>query len=116
MAETSIHDLPEDCLAQVISFTTPINACKSSTITTMFHNAAESDFVWDKFLPCDYRDIVSNLVTPMEFSSKKDLFFKLSAPLLIEGGNKVKNSMLKYILKIMLSFYGFRAIYLFSLS
>ncbi|KAL2469127.1 F-box protein PP2-B15 [Forsythia ovata] len=88
MATTSIHDLPEDCLAQVIAFTTPRKACESSIVSTMFRNSTESDLVWDKFLPNDYRDIISTLVSPIEFSSKKDLFFKLSTPLLIDGGNK----------------------------
>ncbi|KAL2468628.1 F-box protein PP2-B15 [Forsythia ovata] len=89
MAATPIHDLPEDCLARVIAFTTPRKACQSSIVSTMFRNSIESDFVWEKFLPCDYRDIMSKLVSPlMEFSSKKDLFFKLSSPQLIDGGNK----------------------------
>ncbi|KAL2490447.1 F-box protein PP2-B15 [Abeliophyllum distichum] len=86
MATTSIHDLPEDCLAQVIAFTTPRKACETSIVSTMFRNSTESDLVWDKFLPYDYRDIISKLISPIEFSSKKDLFFKLSTPLLIDGG------------------------------
>ncbi|CAI9768947.1 unnamed protein product [Fraxinus pennsylvanica] len=88
MAATSIQDLPEDCLAHVIAFTTPHNACESSIVSTMFRNSVESELVWDKFLPYDYVDIMSKLVSPIEFSSKKDLFFKLSTPLLIDGGNK----------------------------
>lgn len=92
MSETTIQELPEDCLAHVIAFTTPRNACHSSLASTMFHNSAKSDFVWDKFLPRDYCDIMSKLVSPMEFSSKKDLFFKLSTPLLIDGGSKVNTT------------------------
>ncbi|KAL2469129.1 F-box protein PP2-B15 [Forsythia ovata] len=88
MGTTQIQDLPEDCLAHIIAFTTPRDACQSMLVSTMFRNSAESDFVWNKFLPYDYRDIISKLVYPIEFSSKRDLFFKLSTPLLIDGGNK----------------------------
>ncbi|CAI9764254.1 unnamed protein product [Fraxinus pennsylvanica] len=88
MAVTQLDDLPEDCLAHVITFTTPHYACQSVLVSAMFRRSIESDIVWEKFLPRDYRDIVSKLVSPIEFSSTRDLFFKLSAPLLIDGGTK----------------------------
>ncbi|KAK6119061.1 hypothetical protein DH2020_047198 [Rehmannia glutinosa] len=55
----------------------------------MFRDAADSDLAWENFLPSDYREIISRSVSPVEFSSKKELFRKLSStPLLIDGGNK----------------------------
>ncbi|KAK6139396.1 hypothetical protein DH2020_026860 [Rehmannia glutinosa] len=58
----------------------------------MFRDAADSDLAWENFLPSDYREIISRSVSPVEFSSKKELFRKLSStPLLIDGGNKARS-------------------------
>ncbi|GER44953.1 F-box family protein, partial [Striga asiatica] len=85
----SVAELPEECLSHVVSFTCPRDACRSSAVCGVFHGAADSDLTWEKFLPSDYREIISRSVCPPEFVSKKELFEKLSAaPLLIDGGNK----------------------------
>lgn len=79
-----------ECLSHVISFTSPRDACQSSLVSEIFRDAADSDLAWENFLPSDYREIISKAVSPMEFSSKKDLFRKLSStPLLIDRGKKV---------------------------
>ncbi|KAK6143889.1 hypothetical protein DH2020_024237 [Rehmannia glutinosa] len=90
MADTTVEALPEDCLCHVISFTSPRDACRSAVVSAAFRGAADSDGAWENFLPPDYREIISRSVSPVEFSSKKDLFRRLSsAPLLIDGGKKV---------------------------
>lgn len=81
--------LPEDCIVQVLSFTSPHDACHASLVSTMVRDAAISDLLWEKFLPSDYRQIISRLVLPINFASKKELFLKLFSPLLIDGGRKV---------------------------
>ncbi|XVF31418.1 hypothetical protein REPUB_Repub16aG0144400 [Reevesia pubescens] len=81
--------LPEDCLSTVLSFTSPEDAFRSSLVSTSFRSAIDSDMVWDKFLPSDYPEIMSSLVTPLKFSSKKELFQCLCKPVLIDGGNKI---------------------------
>ncbi|KAG8369135.1 hypothetical protein BUALT_Bualt15G0119700 [Buddleja alternifolia] len=89
MADTRLDSLPEECLAHIISFTSPRDACLSSLISGSFRDAADSDLAWEKFLPSDYREIISRSVYPVEYSSNKELFRKLSStPLLIDGGNK----------------------------
>ncbi|XP_022869387.1 F-box protein PP2-B15-like [Olea europaea var. sylvestris] len=88
MVVKQLDDLPEDCLSHVIGFTSPRDACRFMLASTTFCNSVESDLLWDKFLPHDYLDIISKLVSPVKFSSKRDLFFQLSTPLLIDGGNK----------------------------
>ncbi|XP_009761303.1 F-box protein PP2-B15-like [Nicotiana tabacum] len=80
--------LPEDCIVQVLSFTSPHDACHASLVSTMVRDAAISDLLWEKFLPSDYRQIISRLVLPINFASKKELFLKLFNPLLIDGGRK----------------------------
>ncbi|KAL0357293.1 UNVERIFIED_CONTAM: F-box protein PP2-B15 [Sesamum calycinum] len=92
--------LPEDCLSHVISFTSPRDACRAALVAGSFRRAADSDLAWEKFLPRDYRQIISKSVAPVEFSSIKELFGKLSStPLLIDGGKKTF-SIDKYTNKI----------------
>ena len=65
-------------------------------LASMFKSAAESEVLWDKFLPPDYQEILSKSVCPMTYKSKKELFYKLSSPLLIDGGLKVNNITISY--------------------
>ncbi|MBA0716459.1 hypothetical protein Golax_015287 [Gossypium laxum] len=81
--------LPEDCLSIILSFTSPEDALRVSLVSSCFRSASDSDLVWERFLPSDYAEIVSNSVTPLMFCSKKELFRCLSDSVLIDGGNKV---------------------------
>ncbi|KAJ4835373.1 hypothetical protein Tsubulata_021310 [Turnera subulata] len=80
--------LPEGCISTILSFTSPQDACRSSLVSTTFQSAAESDVTWQKFLPPDSADIISQSVTPLKFSSKRQLFHLLCNPVLIDGGRK----------------------------
>ncbi|CAK9142188.1 unnamed protein product [Ilex paraguariensis] len=51
--------LPEDCISAIISLTSPRDACRASAISSAFKLAANSDTVWEKFLPYDYPEIIS---------------------------------------------------------
>ncbi|KAF8394604.1 hypothetical protein HHK36_020818 [Tetracentron sinense] len=88
MEGLDINILPEGCISSVLSFTSPLDACRSSLVSSIFQSAADSDVVWERFLPSDYQEILSRSVSPVQFSSKKDLFFHLCDPFLIDGGNK----------------------------
>ncbi|XP_017976172.1 PREDICTED: F-box protein PP2-B15 isoform X2 [Theobroma cacao] len=81
--------LPEDCLSAILSFTTPEDAFRSSLVSSTFRSAVDSDVVWESFLPPDYPEIVLSSVSPLKFSSKKELFQCLCDPVLIDGGNKI---------------------------
>uniref|UniRef100_A0A7N0TFZ4 F-box domain-containing protein n=1 Tax=Kalanchoe fedtschenkoi TaxID=63787 RepID=A0A7N0TFZ4_KALFE len=81
--------LPEDCMRHIFSFASPLEACRMCGVSSAVQSTVDSDAVWEKFLPPDYTEIVSRLVWPVEFSSKKELFFKLSSPLLIDHGMKM---------------------------
>ncbi|KAJ9552602.1 hypothetical protein OSB04_016647 [Centaurea solstitialis] len=80
--------LPEDCIAHILSFGSPRDACRSAVVALVFRDAAESEVLWDKFLPLDHQQIISRCVCPVSYKSNKELFFKLSTPLLIDGGLK----------------------------
>nr|GMD40566.1 F-box protein PP2-B15-like [Ipomoea batatas]GMD42249.1 F-box protein PP2-B15-like [Ipomoea batatas] len=86
--EASLDLLPEDCVVQILSHVPPRLACRSSLLSATIRAAAESELLWETFLPSDYRDIICRLVSPIMFESKKELFVKLLSPLLIDGGHK----------------------------
>ncbi|PRQ53581.1 putative F-box domain-containing protein [Rosa chinensis] len=46
-----LQQMPEGCIANIVSLTTPEEACRLSLLSKKFKLAAESDAVWDKFLP-----------------------------------------------------------------
>ncbi|CAA2998576.1 F-box PP2-B12 [Olea europaea subsp. europaea] len=84
---SSFSILPEDCMSYIFSITSPKDACIASAVSMGFKSAAESDFVWEQFLPSDYQDIIARSVSPVVYSSKKELYFRLcDSPLLLDGG------------------------------
>ncbi|XP_057778215.1 putative F-box protein PP2-B12 [Salvia miltiorrhiza] len=89
-----IYALPEDCIATALSLTSPKDACRLSAVASTFRSASQSDAVWGRFLPSDYRDIISRAVDGgdsllAKFHSKKDLYLHLcDHPIVIEDGRK----------------------------
>ncbi|XVE89610.1 hypothetical protein DITRI_Ditri20bG0009600 [Diplodiscus trichospermus] len=81
--------LPDDCFAHILSLTSPVDACQISIVSSTIWISANSDNVWENFLPSDYQDILSRLLHPLVYSSKEELFFRLCNPHLIDGGNKI---------------------------
>ncbi|KAG9147314.1 hypothetical protein Leryth_020560 [Lithospermum erythrorhizon] len=51
--------LPADCISEIISWTSPLDAAKLCVTSKAFKAAADSDTVWKTFLPSDYQDIIS---------------------------------------------------------
>ncbi|KAK6161434.1 hypothetical protein DH2020_004815 [Rehmannia glutinosa] len=82
--------LPEDFVSEIISRTSPLDASRLAVVSKGFKSAAESDPVWDKFLPGDCFEIVSTSVSPVVYSTKKELYFSLChSPILLDAGNLV---------------------------
>ncbi|XP_059592338.1 F-box protein PP2-B3-like [Vitis vinifera] len=85
--------LPEGCIAGILAWTSPRDACRMSVVSPEFLSAAESDALWQTFLPDDYQEMIggsSESSARLDFSSKKELFFRLcNSPLLIDGGKKI---------------------------
>ncbi|KAF5743773.1 putative F-box protein PP2-B12 [Tripterygium wilfordii] len=83
--------LPEGCIAKIISLTEPRDACRLSLVSPIFRSAAESDSVWDSFLPADCQSLISLSSSPnlVSYGSKKELYLSLcEKPLLIDDGAK----------------------------
>lgn len=86
---SSISRLPEDCLSRILSLTSPKDSCKMLAVSKHFRAPAESNLVWDRFLPTDYAQILpSNCSPPLDFQSKKELFLALSDYVLVDDGKK----------------------------
>ncbi|XWS13463.1 hypothetical protein CRYUN_Cryun36dG0039300 [Craigia yunnanensis] len=81
--------LPEECICLIISLTSPRDACRSALVSPALRSVADSDAVWERFLPCDYKEIISKSSSPSLLSLvKKDLYVHLSFhPILIENGS-----------------------------
>ncbi|GAB4855812.1 hypothetical protein Ancab_024457 [Ancistrocladus abbreviatus] len=83
--------LPEECITAVITLTSPRDACRLSTVSKIFHSAANSDSVWECFLPSDYQTVIDRAedgdTALLNSLSKKQLYHRLAdQPLLVDGG------------------------------
>jgi hypothetical protein len=88
--ETNLPELPEGCISAILSFTTPRHVCRLSAVSKLFTSAANSDSLWNKFLTQQcLHQILSKAVSPIAFSSKRELYFCLCDPILIDGGTKM---------------------------
>ncbi|EEF50055.1 F-box protein At2g02240 [Ricinus communis] len=87
-----LYELPEGCVANVLSFTGPADVGRLSMVSFTFKSASESDAVWESFLPNDYHSIISSSSSSFllsSSSSKKDLYLRLcDSPILIDDGKK----------------------------
>uniref|UniRef100_A0A1J3EA05 F-box protein PP2-B15 n=1 Tax=Noccaea caerulescens TaxID=107243 RepID=A0A1J3EA05_NOCCA len=83
--------LPEACVANILSFTTPADTFSSAAVSSVFRVAGDSDFVWEKFLPPDYSLLISRSTDHHHrtFSSKKELYQCLCESILIDHGRKI---------------------------
>jgi hypothetical protein len=77
---TRFDDLPVGCVAHVLALTSPRDVCRCAAVSPSFRDAAESDTVWERFLPADYLAILlrsgSGRLPPP--SSKKEAYLRLS--------------------------------------
>ncbi|KAJ4955030.1 hypothetical protein NE237_011813 [Protea cynaroides] len=89
---TDLYALGEDCIAEILSHISPRDTCRLSVVSSKFQSAADSDSVWERFLPSDMQLILSSSVSHSlpNFSSKKEQFLYLcNNPLLIDYGSKI---------------------------
>ncbi|KAK1641916.1 hypothetical protein QYE76_059721 [Lolium multiflorum] len=75
--EGGIHRLPDECLAKAIGLTSPADACRAAAVSAAFQSAADSDAVWERFLPPDCDAVLERAVHIVDASCKKELFMDL---------------------------------------
>ncbi|XP_026423700.1 F-box protein VBF-like isoform X2 [Papaver somniferum] len=87
-----LNSLPEGCISTILSLTSPVDACKSSVVSSTFRMASDSDVVWERFLPSDYKQILLRSVYSthiFEFLPKKELYLRLRRePVMLDNGTK----------------------------
>ncbi|XP_050384445.1 putative F-box protein PP2-B12 [Argentina anserina] len=84
-----LQELPEGCIANIISLTSPQDACRLSLLSKIFRSAADSDAVWDKFLPPETQTILSHSGNSelLAAKSRKELYLALcDKPVLVDEG------------------------------
>ncbi|XP_051128061.1 F-box protein At2g02240-like [Andrographis paniculata] len=83
--------VPEGCISEILSLTSAWDASRSSLISKAFKSAADSDAVWNRFLPQDWPEILSRAdsAAVINYRTKKDLFFTLSHNFLLIDGAKL---------------------------
>ena len=70
--------LPDDCMSLIISFTSPPDAWRMALVSHAFRSVADSDAVWEMFLPDDYKEIISKSSSAsLLLLAKKGLYFSL---------------------------------------
>ncbi|KAI7733349.1 hypothetical protein M8C21_004476 [Ambrosia artemisiifolia] len=74
----TITDIPEGCVMDILSITSPRDTCRAASISKGFKSAADSNSVWERFLPPDYSELIARAVSPVDFESKKQLYHRLS--------------------------------------
>ncbi|KAI3935354.1 hypothetical protein MKW98_027174 [Papaver atlanticum] len=87
----NLERLPEGCISDILSLTIPADVCRFSLVSTLFKSAADSDVVWEKFLPDDYQNITTRAFCHFSSAalSKKELHYRLyDDPLLIYGSRR----------------------------
>ncbi|XP_060218782.1 F-box protein PP2-A13-like [Lycium barbarum] len=84
-----LDDIPEACVALVLSYLDPPQICKLAGINRAFRAASYADFIWEPNLPSNYKYILQELLgLKVDGLFKKDLFAKLSRPKPFDGGTK----------------------------
>lgn len=92
---------PYECIDNIISLTTPADACRLSLVSTRFKCAAESDQVWEKFLPSPHliHAIESQSTSSSTFvpaKSKKEFYLALCDNSVLMDNGKMSFSLDKW--------------------
>ncbi|KAJ8554476.1 hypothetical protein K7X08_025154 [Anisodus acutangulus] len=82
LSEIRLGDLPESCIALVLTYLDPIEICKFGRVNRTFRQASLTDVVWEPKLPENYQILVKNYHLDEESCSltKKEIFARLCRP------------------------------------
>ncbi|KAL6659021.1 hypothetical protein ACP70R_003061 [Stipagrostis hirtigluma subsp. patula] len=84
---TQVGDLPEACLALAIARTSPRDACRCAAVSPAFRAAADSDDVWQSFVPGDLQLLRRCPVPKGAAGSQKDAYLGLcDGGVFVDGG------------------------------
>lgn len=86
-----LSDVPESCIASVLSLLDPPEICELASLNQAFRAASSADFIWESKLPSNYLCILKKLFQD-QFSThltKRDIYALLSKPISFDGIHKV---------------------------
>ncbi|KAL0331315.1 UNVERIFIED_CONTAM: F-box protein PP2-A13 [Sesamum angustifolium] len=90
--ETGLGDLPESCVASVLSYLDPPQICRVAMLNRAFRGASSADFVWESKLPLNYEDVIGRVFEKDGVSfkglCKRDIYARLCRPNSFDGGTK----------------------------
>lgn len=85
-----LDDIPESCVAMVLSCLDPPEICQLARLNRAFRAASSADFIWESKLPPNYRYLVERFLNESSLNlGKKDIFARLSKPISFDSGTKV---------------------------
>ncbi|XP_009763904.1 F-box protein PP2-A13 [Nicotiana sylvestris] len=90
-SKPGLEDLPESCIALVLTHLDPIEICKFASLNTTFRQASLTDYVWETKLPENFQFLVENLWDEDSCSdslTKKEIFARLCRPNHFGSSNK----------------------------
>lgn len=97
-----LGDLPESCLALVLSFLEPLEICRFACLSTTFRRASSADIVWESKLPQNYQILANRVLfftdddddgtsdSDIITRSKKEIFVRLCSPNRFDCNTKVR--------------------------
>ncbi|KAL0324344.1 UNVERIFIED_CONTAM: F-box protein PP2-A13 [Sesamum calycinum] len=87
-----VGDLPESCVASVLSYLDPPQICRVAMLNRAFRGASSADFVWESKLPLNYEDVIGRVFEKDGVSfkglCKRDIYARLCRPNSFDGGTK----------------------------
>ncbi|XP_057976765.1 F-box protein PP2-A12 [Malania oleifera] len=88
-SEPGLGDLPEGCVASILTHLDPQEICGLARLNRAFRGASLADFVWESKLPSNYRLLVEKVFDGFpEDLGKKEIYARLSRPNSLDGGTK----------------------------
>ena len=94
-ASSNLPDLPEACIATILSCLSPRDVAKAACVCKSYHLASQSDSVWASLLPPGHMEMLDLITNPKPaFKSKKDICIYLTTPKFFAEGRKVRSILL----------------------
>lgn len=85
-----LGDLPESCVALVLSYLDPPEICKLARLNRAFRGASWADFVWESKLPSNYQVLFRKVFGELPGDlGKRGIYERLCQANTFDGGTKV---------------------------
>ncbi|WOL00112.1 hypothetical protein Cni_G08825 [Canna indica] len=87
--KTGLGDLPEDCVALVLTHLDPVEICRVARLSRTFRGAASANLVWETKVPRNYRYLLA--LASEEYNGSllwKEIYARLCRPIPLNGGTQ----------------------------